>query len=128
MNQKLEYYSTKVWKHFIDIAMKRYNFLIQALKYFETSNSVFKDEATDIFIVRCKKHLHTNNTTTESPPDPSKESDCQNILNKKDFYDILGVTRSATDEEIKRAYKKLAIKFHPDKNNSPHAADAFKKV
>jgi DnaJ-class molecular chaperone len=53
---------------------------------------------------------------------------CQGVLQKKDFYSILGVGKKADENEIKKAYKKLAITFHPDKNHAPEAAEAFKKI
>ena len=51
------------------------------------------------------------------------------MAGNEDYYKVLGLTKSATSDEIKRAYRKLAVKYHPDKNPGNKAAEEkFKKV
>jgi preprotein translocase subunit Sec63 len=47
---------------------------------------------------------------------------------KRDFYKILGVKRDASEREIKKAYRALSIKYHPDKNDAPEAQKMFQDI
>ena len=50
------------------------------------------------------------------------------MANKRDYYEVLGVSKNATDDELKKAYRKLAIKFHPDRCKDPDAKDKFQAI
>jgi DnaJ family protein B protein 12 len=68
------------------------------------------------------------------PPPPPKEFTqeevqiCRGILNATDYYEMLGVGRDAGEKELKKAFRKKAMKIHPDKNNAPKAIEAFQKI
>ncbi|KAL6094892.1 dnajb12 [Pungitius sinensis] len=73
-------------------------------------------------------------TPDEKSPDTSKSYTAdqldavRRIKRCKDFYEILGVQADASEDELKRSYRKLALKFHPDKNHAPGATEAFKAI
>lgn len=50
------------------------------------------------------------------------------FMSKRDYYEVLGISKDATPEEIKKTYRRLARKYHPDVNKEPDAAEKFKEV
>src|SRR3954454_22607772 len=47
---------------------------------------------------------------------------------KRDYYEVLGVARACTDDDIKKAYRRLALQYHPDRNSAPEATERFKEA
>lgn len=50
------------------------------------------------------------------------------MTNKRDYYEVLEIQKNASKEDIKNAYRRLALKFHPDRNKSPGAEEKFKEI
>lgn len=86
--------------------------------------------------MRQRNTTHVNSENSQTKPNEPSSTDytkeqkelCERILRCKDYYEVLRVSKEATDSEIKRSYKKLALQLHPDKNRAPGAVEAFKAL
>lgn len=70
----------------------------------------------------------STNSENQSNDTESDDQKCKKLLQKKDYYELLNLTKEATQDDIKRGYKKQAVRFHPDKNHSKLAEECFKKI
>ena len=71
---------------------------------------------------------NSNESSAASEFTPEQAAGVKRILKAKDYYDLLGVSKGASEAELKKAYRKLALQFHPDKNKAPGTDDAFKAI
>jgi DnaJ family protein B protein 12 len=94
------------------------------------STSSYSDQPTTNGTSSSTRQRTTTNTNSTSSSDYTLEEveAVRKIKTCKDLYDILGVNKSATEADLKKAYRKLALQFHPDKCKAPGATDAFKAI
>ena len=66
--------------------------------------------------------------TGERIEDEHRPAVNQNVVDKRDYYEVLGVERGASADDIKRNYRQAALKYHPDRNKEPRAEERFKEA
>jgi curved DNA-binding protein CbpA len=122
----------------------RNNEIDNALKFFAKSYRLEESAIVKGYIDNCEYIKKNRGATPKPAPTPQPDAsqtqkaaptftkqqidDIKKVRATKDFYEILGLAKTATEDEVKKAYRKLALKYHPDKNSAPGADEAFKKL
>jgi hypothetical protein len=103
------------------IVSTKSGFSAQSLEHARNNSDVIELWDSDIFKEEIKQHLIEKDNSQFEEPEPQQKSDFN-------YYEILGASRNDTQEEIKRKYKELALKFHPDKAKSALSEDMMKQI
>ncbi|KAJ9537061.1 hypothetical protein OSB04_029794 [Centaurea solstitialis] len=91
----------------------------RALKFIGIAQRLNRHLSVDDLLAACENLESAN---------PGSSNHAAAIRRNTDYYEILGVEKSCSVEEIRKAYRKLSLKVHPDKNKAPGSEEAFKKV
>ncbi|EKX74273.1 DnaJ domain containing protein [Theileria equi strain WA] len=116
-------YPTPEFKHLLDECLNKLSHSEQSREY--------RDHSHDSSNRSTSGNVNTADRSPQNNPDttPSEHDKlCRRVLSAKTYYEVLLVAREDSVDTIKRSYKKLALKLHPDKNPSHLASEAFKKV
>ena len=110
------------------------NLYNMSLYYFLPSKTINNEDIVDNYIKKCNENIKERQNTNASkqflnPKDRQDEETAINrILQSDDNYEILGIPKNATNEQVIEAYKKLIVKYHPDVNTSSKTDELFKKI
>ena len=110
------------------------NLYKMALYYFIPSKTINNDEIVDNYVKKCNENIKERENTNKSKQflNPKEREDEEKrinfILQSDNNYEILGLQKNSTNEQVTEAYKKLIIKYHPDVNTSPKTEEVFKKI
>ena len=110
------------------------NLYKMALYYFIPSKTINNDEIVDNYVKKCNENIKERENTNKSKQflNPKEREDEERrinfILQSDNNYEILGLQKNSTNEQVTEAYKKLIIKYHPDVNTSPKTEEVFKKI
>lgn len=100
----------------------------KALYLFQKAQQLNECESTSKLIQKVKKQIKSKKSSESPQYSAENETLCKNICSRTNYYEILNISREASQNDIKKAYRLLVRQIHPDKNNSPSANDAFTKV
>ena len=110
------------------------NLYSMSLYYFIPSKTINNEDIVDNYIKKCNENIKERQNSNASkqflnPKDRQDEETAINrILQSDDNYEILGIPKNATNEQVIEAYKKLIVKYHPDVNTSSKTDELFKKI
>ena len=90
-----------------------------------SNNSSYKKQESN---TSNNNNYQNRSYSTDNAGENNEDKICKELMKKKDYYDILNISKDATPEQIKKGYKKQAIRFHPDKNHSKLSTECFKKI
>jgi len=110
------------------------NLYNMSLYYFIPSKTINNEDIVDNYIKKCNENIKERQKANEgkqflNPKDRQDEENAINrILQSDDNYEILGIPKNATNEQVIEAYKKMIVKYHPDVNTSSKTDELFKKI
>jgi len=110
------------------------NLYSMSLYYFIPSKTINNEDIVDNYIKKCNENIkeRQNSNAGKQFLNPKERQDEENAINRilqsNDNYEILGIQKNVTNEQVIEAYKKLIVKYHPDVNTSSKTDECFKKI